>query len=124
MFLVGLTGSAIPYLLFLGVVIVLTLGTNTEVLNKKCMPQPKSDMHLTYADQTTEQEQVQSFNFKYTEHHFFQKKTIEEPDSFGITENPSPTLNTVERKSYAFFSIHYTSTVYFNYFGLSPPVMA
>ena len=54
MFLVGLTGSAIPYLIFLGIVIVFTFGTNTEVLNKKCLPQEKSDMHLTYSEQTTE----------------------------------------------------------------------
>lgn len=123
MFLVGLTGSAIPYLLFLGFVIVFTLGTNTEVLNKKCMPQNESDMHLTYAEQSTEH-QSPVLTFNYTEHHYFHKQCIDENDSFSTNDNPKPFCNPATRINYAFITMHYSSAVCSNYFGLSPPVMA
>jgi len=122
MFLVGLTGSAIPYLIFLGIVIVFTFGTNTEVLNKKCLPQEKSDMHLTYSEQTTEHPQFLTFN--YTEHHYFHKQSVDESDSFSITDNSKPVSNPVVRMNYAFITMHYSSSVCANYFGLSPPIVA
>ncbi|PTN07539.1 hypothetical protein [Mangrovibacterium marinum] len=122
MFLIGLTGSAIPYLIFLGIVVVFTLGTNTEVLNKKCMPPIKSDMHLTYAEQIPQQAVTADFN--YTEHHSFQNRLVDQPDHCRINDTAVPHWTTVIRRSYASSTAPYSSAVCASYFGLSPPVVA
>jgi hypothetical protein len=122
MFLIGLTGSAIPYLLFLGIVIVFSLGTNTEALNKKWMLQDQSNMHLTYTEENSSQAPEICFN--YTTHHYHQTRLVDQTDCFSITTNPEPFIPLAAMKKNGFIAIHYSSAICTDYFGLSPPIMA
>ncbi len=121
MFLVGLTGSAIPYLLFMGVLIVLALGTNTEVLNEKSAVDSEEKLISVQSD--TDNTSLSDTDYDYSHHPFtytFQSKKA--TDDMVCTNDEAKYMVDDFRIAFSNISpVQYNSNFQLRYFGLSPP---
>ncbi|WP_163713155.1 hypothetical protein [Mangrovibacterium lignilyticum] len=125
MFFVGLAGSMIPYILLMGVMLVFTLGANTEVLKKlSASKEPVKTIVLETATSTSTDNT--SISFHYSEYKF-PDKLAEELNSEASIADQIELPDKIEIRGnelYPPLRPHYHSNYCTRYFGLSPPDLA
>ena len=118
MFFIGLAGSLMPYLLFLGVLFVLTLGISNGNEIEASTSQDK-----TIAYQQPESADNQILKNSYVFHSEENRHTKQQvsgftfPDIFEINSG-----RTGKKLPSCFTFQHYCFQTFHNFFGLSPPV--
>ena len=124
MFFVGLAGSMIPYILLMGVMLVFTLGANTEVMKK--LSSPKESAKTIQVETSTPDLVNQTISFHFSEHQFQDKSSQELPfEASPVDECTPPEKNEISNnKLFSPLHPHYNSIFCTRYFGLSPPCVA
>jgi len=118
MFFVGLAGSFMPYLLFLGMLVALTLGTRMN-------PNPEN-IDLAEKTITFQQDADQSVH-PINNYYFFSQTTNKQPNTEAYSAIPehnhfieySPRGKTIGY----FVSPQYSYLATHSFFGLSPPAL-
>jgi len=122
MFLIGLSGSLIPYLLFLGMIVVFTFSTNNSALSQD-NNQPNEEKKICVLTEINSSQPI-STCYNFSNYHLDQKKTFEETDEtavlFKLNEFSLPPIGIATS---TYIPPRYTTTFISRYFGLSPPIM-
>jgi len=124
MFFVGLAGSIIPYILFMGVMLVFTLGANAEVM-KKLSPE-KSEANVLEVDITVSASSTDPVNFNFSAYYNCPSKFSTEQTEDLSSDQPGCLTTPPKKASSALFSniqAHYRQNFCGWHFGLSPPLM-
>lgn len=123
MFFVGLAGPFLPYILFTGVMLVFTLGANSDVLRKIALPQPENEFVL---DSGSDNIQNTETGIQTADYHWSFGTDQPVPDQTGTDCKPSvlPRYPDHTKTLHPPIREHYSSAYCASYFGLSPPQLA
>lgn len=123
MFFVGLAGSIIPYILLMGVMLVLTFGANAEAM-KKLSPE-KSEANVLKVDASVSASSSDPVNFQFSAYNFFDKFSKEQTEDLSADETSClPDMPKISSpKLHSEIQPHYRPSFSIRYFGLSPPFM-
>lgn len=123
MFLIGLTGSAIPYLLFMGVLIVLALGTDTRLLDEKSSV--NENEKLISLETTPDESSISDADFVYTSHPYSDQLQLKKgSDDICKIEEAKFMPDDFRIGNHIAYNFIDNSNFQFRYFGLSPPCWA
>jgi hypothetical protein len=119
MFFIGLAGSFMPYLLFLGVLFVLTLG-----IGKGHEPELVADTEKTIEYQKPDNAEENLLQSSYFYHSGENRHARQSQKSFTCPPSVRFFAFKLTSKTPVFFVCQqYSFEVYHTFFGLSPPVL-